>query len=79
MNIVKSILILSIIITVNVYSQPLADSKNGFVNYLIEMINPSFRRHRARLRPFTNQFGSPVVNVRGARQLSKTCKLLLKN
>ena len=74
MNLILSTVILSITITINVNSQPLADSKNGFVNFLVEMINPSFRRHRARIRPFTNQFGSPVINIRSGRGLLKTCK-----
>lgn len=53
--------------------QPLG--KNDKLNLLIEMMNPSFRRHRARIRPFLSQWGSPMISIRGTRDTEKISKL----
>ncbi|CAF0904012.1 unnamed protein product [Brachionus calyciflorus] len=74
MNFILSVTLLALSLSVNIECQPLADSKNNFVNFFVEMLNPSFRRHRARLRPFTNQLGSPVINIRGTRDVEKTLR-----
>jgi hypothetical protein len=66
-------------VAVNVECQPLADARANYINFFFEMLNPSWRNHRARLRPFSNQLGSPVINVRGARDLSKQLELLGKS
>lgn len=57
-------------LAINIDCQPLADSKRGNINFFIEMINPSFRQHRARIRPFVNQSGSPTINIRGTRSIT---------
>lgn len=60
-----------------VESQPLSDARSGNMNFFFEMLNPSLRQHRARLRPFGNQLGSPVINVRGARDLTQLEGIIL--
>lgn len=74
MNFILSLASLTVLIALNVECQPLADSRNGYINFFTEMLNPSFRQHRGRLRPFASQIGSPVINVRGARDVSKQCR-----
>lgn len=53
---------IKIILTVN--SQPLANPVHNLINSFIEELNPAFRRHRARLRPYRQQFGSPMISER---------------
>jgi hypothetical protein len=62
--------------TVSVHAQPLADAKSNYINFFFENLNPSWRQHRSRLRPFANQLGSPVINIRGSRDVSKQLELL---
>jgi hypothetical protein len=66
MKIVSFLLILLCIFGIN-ECQPIADSKTGNINFFFEMLNPTFRHHRARIRPYLNQLGSPLVNIRGTR------------
>ena len=56
--------------------QPIADSKTNYINFFFEQLNPSWRQHRARIRPFSNSLGTPTINVRGARDLEKQMKML---
>jgi hypothetical protein len=50
----------------NVQSQPIPFDRSG-LSFYYELINPRWRNHRSRLRPFTNVLGSPIANIRGAR------------
>jgi hypothetical protein len=78
MKLLLSLMGLLACVAVNVECQPLADSKSNYINFFFEMLNPSWRNHRARLRPFSNVLGSPVINVRGARDLSDQLEKLGK-
>jgi hypothetical protein len=50
-------------------SQPIADARSNYYNYFFELINPSWRQHRARLRPFGNLLDTSLVNIRGRRSI----------
>jgi len=59
------------LVIVNIECQPLNDARFGFIPYLAEQFSPVLRHHRARLRPFTTQFGSPIINVRAGRSIKE--------
>lgn len=67
MNPVLSLLAFSAVLLVGIECQPLNDARFGFIPYLAEQFSPSLKHHRARFRPFTTQFGSPILNVRAGR------------
>ena len=69
MKLLFSILAFTMMVSLHVECQPSADSRSNWYNYFFEMLNPVWRHHRARLRPFANQLGSPVINIRGARSI----------
>jgi len=69
MNFVLSSLALLACLFACAQSQPIADARSNYYNYFFELLNPSWRQHRARLRPFGNQNGSPIANVRGQRSV----------
>lgn len=71
MNILCGLIASLVLLVFGISCQPLADSRSNYINFYMEMLNPSFRQHRARLRPFGNQLGSPILNIRGARDVSK--------
>jgi hypothetical protein len=64
---------------VSIECQPLADARSNYINFFFEMLNPSWRQHRGRIRPFSNQLGSPMLNIRGARDVSKQLEAGGKN
>lgn len=66
MNCILSIVFLACSTLLIVESQPIAFDQSGLALYF-ERINPRFRNHRNRLRPFVNTLSSPITNVRGAR------------
>ena len=70
MNPLLTLVALSSVLFVSVHCQPLADSRFGFIPYLAEQFSPVLKHHRARLRPFTTQFGSPIANVRAGRSVT---------
>ena len=72
MKIIFGLLVGIILEYLMINCQPLA--KNEQINLFIEMMNPSFRRHRARIRPFLSQWGSPMISIRGTRDTEKTSK-----
>lgn len=53
-----------------VWLQVLADSKSKNINFYKEILYPSFRRHRARIRPFARLLGSPIIRIRGTRDIN---------
>ena len=57
----------------NIECQALTDTSN--VDFYTEILYPSFRRHRARLRPFRYSQGSHINRIRGARDLGLKCKI----
>ena len=76
MKLALSLASLLVCMAVSIECQPLADARSNYINFFFEMLNPSFRQHRGRLRPFLNQLGSPVINIRGSRDVSKQLELL---
>jgi len=52
-----------------VSAQPASDFRATSFNSLQELVNPSWRQHRGRLRPFSQLSGTPIYNVRGARSV----------
>ena len=60
----------------NIKCQAIEDGKTNHINFFFEMLNPQFRHHRARLRPFLQQLGAPVINIRGTRDVSQQMKKL---
>lgn len=71
MNPVLALIALSSILIVSIECQPLNDARFGFIPYLAEQFSPVLKHHRARLRPFTTQFGSPIINVRAGRSIKE--------
>jgi hypothetical protein len=69
MQMILSLVALVACMSLSVESQVLADVKSNNFNALQELVNPSWRHHRSRLRPFVNVAGSPFVSVRGARSV----------
>lgn len=69
MKLIVSLMAFAVMASLQVECQPSADSRSNWYNYFFEMLNPVWRHHRARLRPFANQMGSPVINIRGARSI----------
>jgi hypothetical protein len=56
-------------ITKVIDAQVLSDSKSSLAQFF-ENLNPVWRHHRARLRPFLSSLGSPMVSVRGVRSIN---------
>ncbi len=69
MKFLVSVLSLTFLVSSLVDCQPSLDSRSNYYNYFFEMLNPVWRHHRARLRPFTGQLGTPTINIRGARSV----------
>lgn len=70
MNFIIGLAVLCVMGALQVECQPEADSRENYFPYFFEMLNPSFRHHRARLRPYASQMGSPIVNIRGTRSVT---------
>ena len=62
--------------------QVFSSSKSKNIDFYKEMLYPSFRRHRARIRPFARILGTPIIHIRGARDTnnnkSKFLYILIK-
>ncbi len=62
-----SLILMLAISSLEVKSQPVKDV-NGQGRFY-ELLNPRWRSHRARFRPFSSVWGGPMANIRGARSI----------
>ncbi|CAF0787433.1 unnamed protein product [Brachionus calyciflorus] len=73
MNHIKHIILLLAFLSF-IISQSISDSKSESVDFYSEILYPAFRRHRARLRPFSKLLGAPINKIRAARNVKETIK-----
>ncbi|RNA11574.1 hypothetical protein BpHYR1_024906 [Brachionus plicatilis] len=75
MNIFSNFILIFSFLNLTVTAQPLANPLNDLVNSLIEKLKPEFRRHRARFRPYRQQFGSPMIMARDTEKFNANLEL----
>ncbi len=67
---IKHEFLILILTVISLNAQPSADKKMNFTHLFFRLLSPQWRNHRATLRPFSGVVGSPVLNLRFARDLS---------